>query len=42
MGSPGFLLTARPPTRRVIFVPPLPPPPNLTPTPTPTPGPPAG
>lgn len=39
MGSPGFLLTARPPTRRVIFVPPLPPPP--TPVPTPTPGPPA-
>lgn len=36
MGSPAFLLTARPPTRRVIVVPP--PPPLPTPLPTPTPG----
>lgn len=35
MGTPGFLFTARAPTRRSIIVPPLPP----APTPTPTPGP---
>jgi len=35
MGPPGFLLTARPPTRRVILVPA--PPPLPTPTPTPAP-----
>ncbi len=39
MGAPGFLLTARAPTTRVIVVPPLPPLP--TPVPTPTPEPPA-
>jgi hypothetical protein len=39
MGAPGFLLTARPPTRRLIVVPP--PPPLPTPTPAPTPVPPA-
>ena len=39
MGPAGFLLTARPPSRRTIVVPPLPPVP--TPTPNPTPGPPA-
>lgn len=37
MGPPGFLLTARPPTQRVILIPP--PPPLPTPTPAPTPGP---
>lgn len=37
MGSPGFLLTARPPTRQTFFVTVVPPPP---PPPTPTPGPP--
>jgi hypothetical protein len=36
MGAPGFLFTARAPTRRSIIVPPLPP---LPPAPTPTPGP---
>lgn len=41
MGTPGFLLTARPPTRRPIVIPPLPPLPTPTPTPTPTPAPPA-
>jgi hypothetical protein len=43
MGSAGFLLTARPPTTRVLIVPPLPPLPTPAPTPTPTPipGPPA-
>ncbi len=39
MGPPGFLLTARPPTRRVIILPP--PPPVPTPIPSPTPAPPA-
>ena len=41
MGAPGFLFTARAPTRRSIIVPPLPPLPPLpaAPTPTPTPGP---
>jgi hypothetical protein len=40
MGSPGFLMTARPPTRRTIAIPPLPPlPPLPTPVPTPTPDP---
>jgi hypothetical protein len=38
MGTPGFLFTARAPTRRSIIVPPLPPLPPA-PTPTPTPGP---
>lgn len=38
MGAPGFLLTARAPTRRSIIVPPLPLPPPA-PSPTPTPGP---
>jgi hypothetical protein len=39
MGAPGFLLTARPPPRRFIVVPPLPALP--VPTPTPSPAPPA-
>lgn len=39
MGSPAFLLTARPPTRRVIILPAPPPVPTPTPTPTPTPAP---
>lgn len=38
MGSPGFLLTARPPTRQIFLITTTPPPP--TPVPTPTPGPP--
>ncbi|HMM35069.1 MAG TPA: hypothetical protein PKA62_10095 [Thermoanaerobaculia bacterium] len=37
MGPPGFLLTARPPTRRVIVIPPPPPVPTPVPTPTPSP-----
>ncbi|HYN42549.1 MAG TPA: hypothetical protein VE129_12275 [Thermoanaerobaculia bacterium] len=38
MGAPGFLFTARAPTRRSIIVPPLPPlPPAPTPTPDPSP-----
>jgi hypothetical protein len=40
MGSPGFLLTARPPTRQVFLITTAPPPPTPVPTPTPTPGPP--
>ncbi len=38
MGPPGFLITARPPTRRHIYIPP-PPLPTPAPTPTPTPAP---
>lgn len=37
MGPPGFLLTARPPTRRVIVIPPPSPVPTPVPTPTPSP-----
>ncbi len=37
MGPPGFLLTARPPTRRIIVIPPPPPVPTPVPTPTPAP-----
>jgi hypothetical protein len=37
MGTPGFLMTARPPTQRTIVVPPLPPLPKPTPAPTPDP-----
>lgn len=37
MGPPGFLLTARPPTRRVIVIPPPPPVPTPVPSPTPSP-----
>jgi hypothetical protein len=37
MGAPGFILTARPPTRRSIVVPPLPPLPTPAPTPAPEP-----
>ena len=39
MGPPGFLLTARPPTRRIIVIPPPPPVPTPVPTPTPSPSP---
>ena len=39
MGAPGFLLTARPPTRRMIIIPPLPLLPTPVPTPAETPGP---
>ncbi|MHB8799301.1 MAG: hypothetical protein ACYDBY_12650 [Thermoanaerobaculia bacterium] len=39
MGPPGFLLTARPPTRRIILIPPPPPLPTPVPTPTPSPSP---
>lgn len=37
MGPPGFLLTARPPSRRVIVIPPPSPVPTPVPTPTPSP-----
>ena len=39
MGQPGFIITARPPVRQILIVPP--PPPVPTPTPTPIPAPPA-
>lgn len=38
MGTPGFILTARPPTRKIV-IPPLPPLPTPVPSPTPTPTP---
>lgn len=37
MGPAGFLLTARPPTRRIIVIPPPPPVPTPVPSPTPSP-----
>jgi hypothetical protein len=40
MGSPGFLLTARPPNRQIFLITTAPPSPTPVPTPTPTPGPP--